>query len=79
MRNNALPQEERSREAGGGRMKQPCDRKCPRRTAVCHATCPNYAEFVIDNENKKKAERLEGEISEFEIGRYERFKKSKKG
>lgn len=33
----------------------PCDKNCPRRSATCHADCPEYKEYWDDNE-KRRAE-----------------------
>ena len=40
-------------------MKNPCDPKCPERSATCHAKCGKYAEYVAWNEERKKAHVLE--------------------
>lgn len=40
-----------------------CSRDCPERRMGCHAGCPNYAEMVRANEQRKAAERRENAVN----------------
>lgn len=33
-------------------LKSPCDPKCPKRTATCHAECEKWAEYVIKRDRE---------------------------
>lgn len=44
-----------------GRMKQPCAKDCPDRTATCHGTCPKWAEWEAYKE-KLYDERIQKRI-----------------
>ena len=35
-------------------MRNPCKRTCPRRTATCHGSCPDYAIFCEGRERIRK-------------------------
>lgn len=43
-------------------MKQPCDRKCPLRSATCHAECGKYSQFAADKREEYKRRKLEAEV-----------------
>ena len=36
-------------------MKPPCERDCPRRTAVCHAECPPYLAYQAAKQEEYRA------------------------
>ena len=36
-------------------MKNPCVQDCPRRTATCHADCPDYAKYAAWRKEQRQA------------------------
>lgn len=40
-------------------MKPPCERDCPRRTAVCHAECPPYLAYQAAKQEEYRAREVE--------------------
>ena len=44
-------------------MKQPCDRKCPDRTAGCAANCPKWAEYARWRDGKYERRLRESQVS----------------
>ena len=44
-------------------MKQPCDRKCPGRSATCHAECEKYRQFAARQREEYKRRLAESEVT----------------
>lgn len=40
-------------------VKPPCERSCPRRTAVCHAECPTYLVYQAAKQEEYRAREAE--------------------
>jgi hypothetical protein len=57
-------------------MDNPCIRDCPKRSAICHSSCPEYAKFDQYNQMRRKERHLKTILSDHSPSQEARFKKN---
>lgn len=57
-------------------MKNPCVRDCPRRSATCHSSCPEYAKFDQYNQMRREERRLKTILLNHSPSQEARFRKN---
>jgi hypothetical protein len=57
-------------------MDNPCVRDCPKRSATCHSSCPEYAKFNQYNQMRREESRMKTILFDRSPSQKARFKKN---
>lgn len=57
-------------ERSQGRVPNPCTKDCPKRTAVCHGECKEYADYAAYRRMIYKSRLMDGEVNALESESY---------